>query len=161
MLLWLIACFPCCAQNLLEARTEATSNFDLKFAHNDILVRRKGTEKWEHSRNVKEPIQVELPDGSHAYLVTKAIRPPKPRHAPDADFPATERRLHVDGIVEVLAIVNEHGTLRSVTVYSSTSSDFAAATMEALRKWLFDPAKLNDRPIAVLIDITMSFHLPR
>jgi outer membrane biosynthesis protein TonB len=131
VLVSVVACFPCRAQNLSEARTEATSDFDLKFSHNDILVCRKGTDKWEHSRNVKESIQIELPDGSHAYLVTKAVEPPKPKHTPSADFPAQARREHLDGMVAVHAIVDEQGALRSVTVYSSTSSEFTTATMES------------------------------
>jgi TonB family protein len=161
LLVGVIACFPCRAQNLSEAKTEGASDFELKFSKNDILVRRKGTDKWEHNRNVKEPIQIELPDGSRAYLVTKAIKPPKPKYTPDADFPAQARSEHRDGMVAVHAIVDEHGTLRSLTVYSSSGPEFTTAMMEVLRKWLFVPASLNDQPIAVLININMSFHLSR
>jgi TonB family protein len=161
LVIGVIACFPCGAQNFPEAKTDATSDFDLKLSNNDILVRRKGTDKWEHSRNVKEPIQVELFDGSHAYLVTKAIKPPKPKHTPDADFPAQARNQHKEGIVAVHAVVDERGTLRSISVYSSSGPEFTANTMEALRKWIFDPARLNDQPVAVFLNITMIFRSSR
>ena len=161
VLITVIACFPCGAQNVPEAKTDAASDFDLKLSNNDILVRRKGTNKWEHGRNVKGPIQVELPDGSYAYLVTKAIKPPKPRHTPDADFPVQARNQHKEGTVAVHAVVDERGTLRRVSVYSSSGPEFTAATMDALHKWIFDPARLNDQPVPVFLNIIMSFRSSR
>jgi TonB family protein len=157
LLIGVIACFPCGAQNFPDPKTDATSDFDLKLSNNDILIRRKGTDNWEHSRDVKEPIQIELFDGSHAYLVTKAVKPPQPKYTPDADFPAQAKKQHKGGIVAVHAVVDERGTLRSISVYASSGPEFATNTLEALRKWIFDPARLNDQPVAVFLNITMNF----
>ena len=157
LLITVIACCPCGAQNGQDAKTAVASDFDLKLLNNDILVRRKGTDKWEHGRNVKEPIQVELPDGSYAYIVTKTIKPPKPRHTPDADFPAQSRNQHKEATVAVHAIIDERGALRPLSVYSSSGPEFTDATMDALHKWSFDPARLNDQPVPVFLNIIMSF----
>jgi TonB family protein len=154
----LIACFPCPAQHLEEGKpTPASTDFEVKFANEEILVRRKGTEKWEQSRTVKEPIKIELPDGKPVYLITKAVTPPKAKHTPDPNFPPEAKNRHNQGTVSMHAVVDEHGRVGSPMVYASSGPEFSKAATEALQKWLFDPARLNDQPVPVLINITMSF----
>jgi len=155
----LLACLSCCAQRAEEVKPAAASaqDFDVTFMNNEILVRRKGTDKWEHSRNVKETIKVELPDGTPAYLITKAIKPPKPKHTPDPNFPPEAKNEHNEGSVAMHVVVDDHGTVHSPIVYSSSGPEFTKAAIQAVQKWLFDPARLNEQEIPVLINIEMNF----
>jgi TonB family protein len=158
-LIGVIACFSGNAETFRYAKIEATSDFELKLFDNNVLVRRKGANNWEQSREVNEVIQVELFDGSHAYLLTKVINPPKHKHTPDPEPPAQARNQQKEGTVAVHAVVDERGTLRSIRFYSSSGPEFTANTIKALRKWSFDPARLNGQPVAVFINIEVLFRL--
>jgi TonB family protein len=92
-----------------------------------------------------------LPDGTPVYLITKAIKAPKPKRTPDPDFPPEAKDQHKEGLVAMHAVVDEHGTVRSPMVYSSSGPEFTKAAIQALQKWLFDPARLNDEPVPVLM----------
>ena len=155
----LLTCLPCYAQQGEKTKPAAAfaDDFDVTFANNEILVRRKGTDKWEQSRNVKDTIKVGLPDGNPAYLITKAIKPPKPKHTPDPGFPPEAKDQHNEGLVAMHVIIDEHGTVHSPMVYSSSGPEFTKAAVQAVQKWLFDPARLSDHPVPVLINVQMSF----
>jgi len=45
------------------------------------------------------------------------------------------------------------------TIDSSPGPEFAKAAIEAVKKWRFEPAKLNGQPVAVLISVEMEFRL--
>ena len=156
----LLLCFRCPAQQPGETTAQpakSPSDFDVRFVKNEILVRRKGADKWEHSTEVRDPVEVALPDGSKVYIVTKAVNAPKPKHAPDPDFPQEAKRQHKEGQVELHAVVDEHGRVRSSMVYASSGPEFTNAAIQCVQQWVFKPAKLNGQPVAVLIHITVNF----
>jgi len=51
------------------------------------------------------------------------------------------------------------GVVRFPTVDASPGVEFAGSAVEAVKKWSFEPAKLNGQPVAVLINVTMDFRL--
>ncbi len=114
----LLACLACFAQQPEVARPIAASaeDFDVKFGNNEILVRRKGTDQWQHSRDVKESIKIELPDGGPVYLCTRAIKRPKPKRTPDPTFPSEAKDRHSGGLVAMHVVVDENGAVRSPVV---------------------------------------------
>jgi len=141
------------------APTAFNSDFEVKLAaEKGILVRRKGTEEWLEVSKLNEPIAVGLLDSDHKiYLVTKAIKPPKIKHTQDPEYPGSGRMLSGECRVVLHLIVDDKGMVRSPTVDSSPSPEFAKAAIEAINKWRFEPAKLDSQPVAVLMRVEMQF----
>jgi hypothetical protein len=74
------------------APTGFTTDFEVKNAGSGFLVRRKGTQEWLQPAKLSERIAVGQLDSDHTiYLVTKAIKPPRAKHAPDPEYPESER----------------------------------------------------------------------
>jgi TonB family protein len=121
-----------------------------------VLVRRKGTQEWIPSLKLSEATAVGLLDGDHPiYVVTKAIKPPKAKRMPDPDYPKGRKQ----GEVLLHIVVDEHGAVRLPAVDASSSPAFAAAAVEAVKNWTFEPGKLSGQPVAVLIKVEMAFRL--
>lgn len=55
--------------------------------------------------------------------------------------------------------VDDLGVVRSPTVDASPGPEFDKAAIDAIKKWTFEPAKLNGQPVAVLINVTIEFSL--
>ena len=95
---------------------EFPSDFEVKIAHGEFLVRQKGSQKWKPSSKLKEPIAVGMLDGNHKiYVSTKAIEPPKPKHTEEPAFPHDEQKSG-NGRVSMHVVINEQGAVRSPTV---------------------------------------------
>lgn len=133
-------------------------DFEVKFAQGEILVREKGTSEWKQSSKLNEPVAVGVMEGGHKiYVGTKAIKPPKSTHTQSPNYPSNETNSGIKRWVSLHIVVDEHGAVRFPTVDVSPGPGFAQAALEAVRKWTFEPAKLNNQPVAVLVSITMYF----
>lgn len=125
-----------------------------------FLVRRKGTSEWLDSSKLKEPIVIGLLDGARKiYAPSKAIKPPKAKHMEAPDYLEKERNAQERGRAVLHLIVDEQGAVRLPTVDASPNPEFAKAAIDAVKKWTFEPAKLNGQAVAALIRVEMQFGL--
>lgn len=135
------------------------SDFEVKIGHGKFLIRQKGSQKWRPSSDVNAAIAVGLLDGDHKiYLSTRAIEPLKEKHNEDPLDPHKGQGPRI-AAVSMHVVVDEHGAVRLPTVDSSSGMEYTKATIEAVQKWTFEPAKLNGQPVAVLIVIKTTFRL--
>jgi TonB family protein len=126
-------------------------DFEMKIERGQILVRQKGSQEWKRSTELNEPVAVGLLDGSHKiYVVTKAIKPPRAKHSGVPEYPPDERGSGKEGRVSMHIVVDEQGAVRLPTVDASSGPKFAKAAIKAVKKWTFEPAKLNGQPVAAL-----------
>jgi periplasmic protein TonB len=145
----------------IQAPSTPAIDFEVKIVPGKgILVRRKGTDDWMQSSKLTDPIAVGwLDETSKIYVASKAIKPPKAKHLQDPDYPESERKSAKEGRAFLHIVVDDQGKVRLPTVDSSPSPEFAKAAIEAVKKWTFEPAKLNGQPVAVLIPVEMEFRL--
>jgi periplasmic protein TonB len=73
-------------------------------------------------------------------------------------YPPLARRAHVQGAVELRAIIGKTGTIENLVVVSGHPMLATAAT-EAVRQWRYRPYLLNNEPIEVETEITVNFVL--
>ena len=144
-------------QTATQAIPGPVADFELKIdPAKGFLVRRKGTSEWIDSSRLSEPVVVGFLDGtSKIYAASKAVKPPKAKHTEDANFPEPERKVGETGRALLHIIVDDRGSVRQPTVDASTNPEFAKAAIDAVKKWTFEPARLNGQPVAVLIRIEM------
>ena len=69
------------------------------------------------------------------------------------------RRSKYQGEVTLLATIGADGRTRDLVVVRSLGMGLDEKAIEAVRTWRFDPAKKDGRPLAVQMNIIVSFHL--
>ncbi len=143
----------------IQSTSAPFSDFEVRISGGEFLVRQKGTSEWKRSSTLNETIAVGLLDGTQkVYLGTKTIKPPKPRRMEPPEYPDSERRSHIGSHVSLHLVVDDRGAVRFPTVDVSPGPEFTNAVIEAVRKWSFEPAKLNGQSVAVLINVTTEFY---
>lgn len=85
------------------------------------------------------------------------VAPPKVIHHVPPIYPQSGFITGVHGTVGLSVTIDENGMPRDPTVVLSLRPDFDKAAVEALRKWRFRPAMKDGHPVAVTIQIDISF----
>jgi protein TonB len=79
-------------------------------------------------------------------------------HRVQPSYPPLARQAHVQGAVELRAIISKAGTIENLVVLRGHPM-LAAAAIEAVRQWRYRPYLLNNEPIEVETEITVNFVL--
>jgi protein TonB len=99
------------------------------------------------------------PPGKAAPLrVGGHVRAPKAIVQVRPDYPPLARQAHIQGEVQIDAILDEQGNVIDMKVVSGQPLLYQAA-LDALKKWKYEPTYLNDQPIAVEMIVKISFQL--
>ncbi len=128
----------------------APSDFEAKIVDGRVLVRQKGSQRWEESSKLKQPVAIGLLDGNRKiYVVTKAIKFGKAKHTEDPVYPPSERKALNQGQVSMHVVVDEKGAVRLPTVDARPGPEFTKAAIEALpmglRSGIFNLGGMNIR----------------
>jgi len=99
-------------------------------------------------KNVQTP---RIPVGS-ILQAAKLIRQPKPV------YPDLARRVRIQGVVRLHALISKEGTIEDLKVVSGHPLLFPSA-LEAVKQWAYQPTLLNGAPVEVETDIDVNFTL--
>jgi TonB family protein len=99
--------------------------------------------------------------GGGAYRPGNGVTSPVPLHEERPDYTSEAMRMKVQGIVEVEAIVLPDGTVGPVQIVRSLDDRYGLdqKAVEAVKKWRFRPGMRMGKPVAVLVNIEMTFTL--
>lgn len=86
------------------------------------------------------------------------VRAPQIIHRVEPTYPPLARQTHTQGTVVIEAILDESGNVVEMKVISGHSLLITAA-MEAVRQWKYEPTYLNDQPVAVQMNVNVTFTL--
>jgi protein TonB len=86
------------------------------------------------------------------------VRAPRLIHRVDPTYPPLARQTHTEGTVVIEAILDETGNVVEMKVISGHGLLIPAA-IEAVRQWKYEPTYLNDQPVAVQMNINVTFTL--
>ena len=100
----------------------------------------------------------ELPR-TEPHVVGGNVLKPKKVHAPRPQWPRAKLRESGSELkIIVQAIIDEFGRVRKpTTLLSPGDSTYSLAVFNALRNWRFEPAVLDDKPVAVYFNLTINF----
>ena len=77
-------------------------------------------------------------------------------------YPISARRLGKEGKVDLLFVVNDQGGVEDVIVVDSEPGDiFVASAVKTIKKWKFKPARKDNSPVSVRVEIPLTFRLKR
>jgi protein TonB len=79
-------------------------------------------------------------------------------HKVQPSYPTLARQAHVQGTVELRAIISKAGTIENLVVVRGHPM-LAPAAIDAVRQWRYRPYLLNNEPIEVETEITVNFVL--
>ena len=132
-------------------------------SYTDKTVGAEGVEAKKGNTLAKEMDQTKLldsdatslPTPTEEYLVSEMpvplseIRPTYPKEAKDKQ---------VEGTVALDVLIDQAGKVRQVSVIEGPQV-FRASALEAMKKFLFRPAKVDGKPVAVRIRYSLNFKL--
>ena len=83
---------------------------------------------------------------------------PKLMSSPEPLYPAAARERSLEGVVLLDAFVDAKGNVAEVKVISGPLL-LQQAAADALRRWKYQPARLDGQPIAVHTQVSVSFKI--
>ncbi len=86
---------------------------------------------------------------------TKFDKAPMPMLTPPPAYPDALKG--TSGMVSVVVVINEDGTVAEAIAAKSTDAAFEAPALEAITKWKFKPAEINGQPVKSKITVPVRF----
>lgn len=75
-----------------------------------------------------------------------------------ARYPALAMQTHMQGVVIIDAIVDEQGNVVEAKIVLGPPLLIQSA-LDAVKKWKYEPTYLNDQPVPVQLNVTVTFRL--
>ena len=92
--------------------------------------------------------------------VLKAVTPAKPIFTPDPEYTDQARRARLEGSVTVEVNIDKRGRVKSaIAMAPALGMGLDKQAVKAARKWKFEPATLDGKPVAVVGKIQVTFKL--
>jgi TonB family protein len=93
------------------------------------------------------------------YATGNGVSMPRAIYSPEPEFSEEARRSKYQGEVTLLATIGADGRTRDLLVVRSLGMGLDEKAIAAVRTWRFEPGKKDGRPVAVQMNIIVSFHL--
>jgi protein TonB len=97
--------------------------------------------------------------GGGVFRVGGGVSPPRALDTPDPDYSEEARKAKYQGTCVLWLIVDENGNPRDIKVARSLGMGLDQKAIEAVRRWKFEPAMKDGRPVAVQINVEVNFRL--
>ena len=87
------------------------------------------------------------------------VSAPKPLNHPSPEYSEEARAARFQGTCVLSVVVNKEGKTEEVSVVRRLGMGLDEKAVAAVRTWTFEPAQKDGKPVAVLINVAVSFHL--
>jgi TonB family protein len=91
--------------------------------------------------------------------VGDGVSPPRPIHTSDPQYSEEARHAHFQGTCVLWLVVDSEGHPRDIKVARTLGKGLDEKAIEAVRKWKFEPARKDGKPVAVQINVEVTFRL--
>lgn len=88
-----------------------------------------------------------------------AVAKPEKISAPPPVYTAMARKARLQGVVILEVVIDRHGKVTNAHVMKGMAMGLDRAALEAVEKWKFKPAMLEQRPVKVYYTVTVPFNL--
>jgi periplasmic protein TonB len=97
--------------------------------------------------------------GGGPYRVGGGVSAPKPVYTPDPEYSEEARKSKYQGVVVLWLVIGPDGHPHEVKVARPLGMGLDEKAIEAVRTWRFEPAKKDGQPVAVQMNVEVSFRL--
>jgi TonB family protein len=96
---------------------------------------------------------------SPVYRVGAGVSAPHPVSTPNPEYTDEARKAGYEGSCQLQMIVGTDGKTHDIKVVRSVGHGLDEKAIEAVKQWKFTPAMKSGKPVAVQINVTVSFRL--
>ncbi|HZS29505.1 MAG TPA: energy transducer TonB [Candidatus Angelobacter sp.] len=89
------------------------------------------------------------------------VSAPKPVHTPDPEYSEQARRAGIAGDVLLWLVVDEQGKVVRIRVMRCLGAGLDERAVQTVSTWRFEPAQRDGQPVAVQLNVDVTFHLYR
>ena len=111
------------------------------------------------SRNSQTSAASSEASADRIYSLKDGVTPPHTIYSPNPKYPEGARKAHYQGVVVLWVVVDRDGLPRDIIVARSLRPDLDKAAVDAVKKWKFAPATKDGQPVAVRVNVEVSFRL--
>lgn len=97
--------------------------------------------------------------GGGAYRVGGGVSAPRAIYSPDPEYSEEARKAKYQGDVILWVVIGPDGRVHDVRVARTLGLGLDEKAVEAVKTWRFEPAKKDGQPVAVQLNIDVTFHL--
>lgn len=97
--------------------------------------------------------------GGGVFRIGGGVAPPRALDTPDPEYSEEARKAKYQGTVVLWLIVGQDGMPRDVKIARSLGMGLDQKAIEAVKRWKFEPAMKDGKPVAVQINVEVNFHL--
>lgn len=97
--------------------------------------------------------------GGGVFRVGGGVTAPRVTFQPDPEYSEEARKAKFMGVCALSLIVGADGRPRDIEVARSVGLGLDEKAIEAVKMWKFDPATKDGKPVAVRINVEVTFHL--
>jgi TonB family protein len=97
--------------------------------------------------------------GGGAYRVGGGVSAPRAIFSPDPEYSEEARKAKYQGDVILWVVIGPDGRVHDVKVARTLGLGLDEKAVEAVKTWRFEPAKKDGVPVAVQLNIDVTFHL--
>jgi protein TonB len=87
------------------------------------------------------------------------VFPPRPTYTPEPEFSEQARHAKYQGTVVLYIVVDKAGKISRIRLERALGMGLDENAMEGVKRWRFNPATRNGEPVAVAMNIEVSFNL--
>ena len=92
-------------------------------------------------------------------VYTKVDENPVPIKTPPPHYPSSLKREGVSGLVAVVIVIDEKGSIMSSSIAKSSNPEFEKPALDAVKNWKFKPAKKDGNPVKVRVTVPLRFNV--
>jgi TonB family protein len=90
-----------------------------------------------------------------------ALKPPELIAKTKPTYTAEARQAGTSGTVELRAVVDREGCVTEVQARKAQPNGLTESAMRAMRRWVFHPAMLGQKPVKAFYELTINFQAPK
>ena len=98
-------------------------------------------------------------DHSAVFSVGKSVTGPKPLHTPDPEYSDEARKAKYQGDINLWCVIGPNGKVIQIKLRQCLGHGLDEQAVRALSQWTFQPATKDGQPVAVQLNVSMTFHL--
>jgi TonB family protein len=100
-----------------------------------------------------------IPDTEIYHVAKDGTLPPRATYTPEPQFSEEARRARYEGTVILNIVVDKAGNISRIRLERPLGMGLDENAMEGVKQWRFIPATRNGQPVAVAMNIEVSFNL--
>ena len=111
------------------------------------------------SANVSGTATLADRDLGHIYQVGGSVTPPRIKYQIQPNYEKEARKAKKEGMVVIKGVVGTDGKLHDAHVIRRLGMGLDEKALEAVKQWVFEPATMDGRKVAVYVEIAINFKL--